>query len=76
MRRAPTISPLKPDQRSFLRRLNQIDGEYLMATGLRDKLAACALVQIGYARRHPVYPHHFVIAAAGEYYLDRIMRAD
>lgn len=74
--RGHSISPLKREQRSFLRRLNQTDGEYLMATGLRDKLAACALVQIGYARRHPVYPHHFVIAAAGEYYLERIMRAD
>lgn len=73
--RGHSISPLTPAQRAFLRRLNEIDGEYLMATGLRDKLAACALVQIGYAHRHPVFPHHFKLAGPGEYYLDRLMRA-
>ncbi|KQU79835.1 hypothetical protein ASD00_36115 [Ensifer sp. Root31] len=70
-----TISPLKPAERAFLRRLSEMDGQYLLASGLREKLAGCALAQIGYARRHSIYPHHFAIAAAGEYYLDRLMRA-
>ncbi len=74
--RGHSITPLQPAERAFLRRLCQTDGEYLLASGLREKLAGCALVQIGYARRHSIYPHRFAIAAPGEYYLDRLMRAD
>ncbi|WP_438752041.1 hypothetical protein [Pararhizobium sp. O133] len=75
MRHATEIIPLKPKERQFLRQLNERDGEYLMARGLAEKLAGAALVQAGYAKRHPVHSHHFSINPAGEYYLGRLTRA-
>lgn len=68
-------TPLKPAQRAFLRKLGERDGEFLLARGLAEKLAGAALMQAAYAKRHPVFPHHYAINPAGEYYLDRLARA-
>lgn len=74
--RGPAITtPLQPRARDFLRKLNEREGEPLLARGLREKLAGAALMQAGYAKRHPFFPHHYSISPAGEYYLDRLARA-
>ena len=68
-------TPLKAAERDFLRRLSERDGEALLARGLAQKLAGAALVQAGYAAKHPIFPHTFLINPAGEHYLDRLARA-
>lgn len=75
MRTAAITTPLRPSEQSFLRRLRDIDGEFLLASGLGEKLAGAALAQAGYAKRHPIFPNHFSINPAGEYYLARLARA-
>lgn len=75
MPRAAITSSLKPAERGFLRRIADRHGDFLLASGLAEKLAGAALVQAGYAQRHPVFPHHFSINPAGEHYLARLARA-
>jgi hypothetical protein len=75
MRGSVITTALKPAERNFLRRLDDRDGEFLLASGLAEKLAGAALLQAGYAKRHPVFPHHFSSNPAGEYYLARLARA-
>ncbi len=69
-------SPLRPAQRHMLRQLNERDGEFVAFHRKRELIDCAALLQAGYAEKHTIFPHRYRITPQGEYYLDRLARAD
>ena len=75
--RGPAITAsIRPAERHTLRQLNERDGEFVPFYRKGDLISCAALAHAGYARKHAIYPHHYRITPQGEYYLERLARAD